>query len=105
MKLMISISVKFIWLTNTIEAMIIHTIYRLYSYVLGLGVGTLPIPVTTPGGGVVDGMKNPGVGFLPGDGRGHSGISQQDGSLGSGTSLHPAARLWYCGHLATGDFI
>ena len=57
----------------------------------GPGVGTRPIPVTTPPG---PGWKVtiPGVG-LTGGTIGQSGISQQSGSFGSGTMVQPGATL------------
>ena len=53
----------------------------------GLGVGTSPIPVTTPPGPGRY-VITPGVG-LTGGTIGQSGISQHVGSCGSGTSVHP----------------
>ena len=55
------------------------------------------MPVTTPPG---PGLKvtMPGVG-LTGGTMGQSGISQQSGSLGSGTIVQPGATLLYTEHL------
>ena len=63
----------------------------------GWGVGTRPVPVTTPPGiGLT--VITPGVG-LSGGTIGQLGISQHVGSLGSGTRVHPGCMLVYAAHL------
>jgi hypothetical protein len=67
----------------------------------GLGVGTRPLPVTTPGAPVIGMLMKPGVGVRPGPGvgMGHDCTSQHVGSLGSGTSMHPGVTVGNRAHL------
>ena len=60
-------------------------------------MGTSPEPVTTPPG-PGEKVTMPGVG-LTGGIIGQSGISQQVGSLGSGTRVQPGWMLVYTAHL------
>ena len=65
----------------------------------GVGAGGVPEPEITPGTPVI--VCGPPVGtVLPGPGIGiHCGTSQQVGSLGSGTILHPDGMVGNLAHL------
>lgn len=65
----------------------------------GMGVGGVPEPEMTPGTPVTANGLSVGT-VWPGPGIGiHCGTSQQVGSFGSGTRVHPIGTVGYLAHL------